>query len=145
MADKPETWTVQQSLASTLESVDEAEQLALDVARQSGFEEEDLHRIGMAVRECVVNAVVHGNRYSAHKKVGIAVSRTPGRYSVRITDEGDGFDLHDLPNPLTEDNLLRNSGRGIFLARAFMDDFQVRRLAVGGTEVVLVKNVATPS
>lgn len=130
-----------QSLDSTLESVDAAEQLALDVARESGFNEEDLHKIGMSVRECMVNAVVHGNRYSAHKKVQFWVSRTPQKYTVRIADQGDGFDLSDLPDPLAEENLLRNSGRGIFLVRAFMDEVQVRRLEPAGTEVVLIKNV----
>ena len=130
-----------QSLDSTLKSVDTAEQLALDVARESGFDEDDLHKIGMSVRECMVNAVVHGNRYSAHKKVQFSVSRTPEKYTVRITDQGGGFDLSDLPDPLADENLLRNSGRGIFLVRAFMDEVQVRRVEPAGTEVVLIKNV----
>ena len=55
-----EAGTVEQFLDSTLESVDSAEALVLEVAQKAGFEEEDLHKIGMAVRECMVNAVVHG-------------------------------------------------------------------------------------
>jgi serine/threonine-protein kinase RsbW len=133
--------TVNQVLDSTLDSVDKAERAALDLARESGFGEEDLDRIGMSVRECMVNAVVHGNRYSSHKKVRLTISRTPERFTVQIADQGEGFDPDELPDPLSGDNLLRHSGRGIFLMKAFMDGLQVRRLQPSGTEVTLVKNV----
>jgi serine/threonine-protein kinase RsbW len=133
--------TVEQVLDSTLESVDKAERMALDLARESGFTEEDLDRIGMAVRECMVNAVVHGNRYNSGKKVRLSLSRTPQRFTIRIADQGDGFDPGQLPDPVSGDNLLRHSGRGIYLMRAFMDDLQVRRLQPEGTEITLVKNV----
>ena len=137
-----ESKTVDQVLDSTLESVDKAERAALDLANESGFGDEDLDRIGMSVRECMVNAVVHGNRYNAHKKVRLSVSRTPERLTIRIADEGEGFNPMDLPDPVAGDNLMRHSGRGIFLMRAFMDDLQVRPLEPAGTEVTLVKNVA---
>ena len=135
--------TIDLVLDSTLESVDKAEQVALDLARESGFGEEDLDRIGMSIRECMVNAVVHGNRYNAHKKVRLSLSRTPERFTVRVVDQGEGFNPDELPDPLAGDNLLRHSGRGIFLMKAFMDDLQVRRLEPAGTEVILVKNVVT--
>ena len=135
--------TIDLVLDSTLESVDKAEQVALDLARESGFGEEDLDRIGMSIRECMVNAVVHGNRYSSHKKVRLSLSRTPERLTIRIADQGEGFDPDKVPDPLSGDNLLRHSGRGIFLMKAFMDDLQVRRLEPAGTEVILVKNVVT--
>jgi len=133
--------TVNLVLDSTLDSVDIAERAALDLAREAGFGEEDLDRIGMSVRECTVNAVVHGNRYNSHKKVRLSLSRTPERFTVRIADQGEGFNLDALPDPLSGDNLLRHSGRGIFLMKAFMDDLQVRSLEPAGTEVILVKNV----
>jgi len=93
----------------------------------------------MAVRESMVNAVVHGNRYNIHKKVRLSVSRGPRELTVRIADEGEGFDYGDLPDPLSPENLLRSSGRGIFLIRSFMDEFRVRRLDPRGTEVTMVK------
>src|SRR5437867_10834036 len=89
--------TVKQVLDSTLESVDQAERATLDLARESGFDEEDLDRIGMSVRECMVNAVVHGNRYNAHKKVQLSLSRTPERLTIRIADHGESFDPGQLP------------------------------------------------
>ncbi len=137
--------TVNQVLGSTLESVDQAERAVLDLAREAGFGEEDLDRIGMSVRECMVNAVVHGNRYSSHKKIRFSVVKTTEQLTVKIADEGEGFDPNGVPDPLSGDNLLRHSGRGIFLMRAFMDDLQVRRLQPAGMEVTLVKKVLKQS
>ena len=134
-----ETETVERFLDSTLESVDSAEELALQEAEKAGVAEDDLHKIAMAVRESMENAVVHGNRYSAHKKVRLSVSKGPREFVVKIADEGEGFDYEHLPDPLAQENLLRHSGRGIFLIKAFMDDFQVRRLEPRGSEVTLVK------
>ena len=62
---------------------------------------------------------------------------------MRIADQGEGFDYDSLPDPLAQENLLRHSGRGIFLIKAFMDDFQVRHLEPAGTEVTLVKRLVS--
>jgi serine/threonine-protein kinase RsbW len=135
---------------STLESVDLAEGEILKAAEETGFDEDDMHRIGMAVRECMVNAVVHGNRYNRNKQVHVSVyiekSEPPGvaesnvRLTIRITDEGEGFEMQEVPDPLHDSNLLRHSGRGLFLMGAFMDDMKVRKVSPAGTEVTLVKN-----
>jgi len=134
-----ETETIERFLDSTLESVDSAEELAVQEAERAGVPEDDLHKIAMAVRESMVNAVVHGNRYNAHKKVRLSVSKNADEFVIRIADQGEGFDYENLPDPLAQENLLRHSGRGIFLIKAFMDDFRVRRLDPAGTEVTLVK------
>ena len=135
--------TVERFLDSTLGSVDSAEELAVGVAQRAGFDEDDLMKIGMAVRESMVNAVAHGNRYNANKKVRFSVASDSKRLTVRIADEGDGFDFSHLPDPLSQENLTRASGRGIFLVRSFMDEFQVQRLEPAGTEVTLVKYMAS--
>jgi len=131
--------TVERFLDSTLESVDSAEELTVGLAERAGFAEDDLMKIGLAVRESMVNAVVHGNRYNAHKKVRLSVSRNGTKLTVQIADQGEGFDVEQLPDPLADDNLLRTSGRGIFLIRSFMDEFEIRRLETGGMQVTLVK------
>jgi len=144
----PEHWnhapeTFERQLDSTLESVDSAEELALNAAQRAGFDEDDLMKIGMAVRESMVNAVVHGNRYNAHKKVRLKVTHNRERFTIRIADEGEGFDFNGLPDPLAPENLMRTSGRGIFLIRSFMDEFEMRRRDPQGTEVTLVKYVVS--
>ena len=138
-----EAETVERFLDSTLESVDHAEEIAVGLAKRAGFGEDDLTKIGMAVRESMVNAVVHGNRYNANKKVRFSVSKNSESLTVRIADEGEGFDFENLPDPCAGENLFLSSGRGIFLIRSFMDEFQIRRLAPGGLEVVLVKHMVS--
>jgi serine/threonine-protein kinase RsbW len=130
-------------LDSTLESVDNAEAIALGAARQAGLDDDELQKIAMAVRESMVNAVVHGNRYNAHKKVKLSVSGGPDQLTLTIADEGEGFDFENVPDPLAPENLMRSSGRGIFLIRTFMDEFRVRKLDPRGTEVTLVKYLAS--
>jgi len=140
-----EIQSVDARLESTLDSVDAAEASVLQVAEEMGFREEELHQIGMAVRESMVNAVVHGNRYSARKKVHLSVMKSPDRLTVVVADEGEGFNLNSLPDPLAEENLLRQSGRGLLLIQAFVDEFQVRRGQLAGTEVRMVKYLAKAS
>jgi serine/threonine-protein kinase RsbW len=140
---RADTETIERFLDSTLESVDNAEELALQEAEKAGVPEDDLHKIAMAVRESMVNAVVHGNRYNVNKKVHLLVSKSPEEFVIRIADQGEGFDYDNLPDPLAQENLLRHSGRGIFLIKAFMDDFKVRRLEPAGTEVTLVKHLVS--
>lgn len=147
MADQEglEARTVDQLLDSTLDSVDVAEDAVLKEAQEIGFSQDDMHEIGMAVRECMVNAVVHGNRYNARKKVHVMIQRTPDRLAIVIQDEGEGFDMAALPDPLADENLLRHSGRGLLLIQAYMDEFQIRPREPKGTEVKMVKILAKAS
>lgn len=131
----------QTTLESTLQSVDKAEELALDAAKKAGFDEDGQNNIGMAVRECMVNAVVHGNRYSKHKAVHFDIETTKESLTIVIGDEGEGFDISSLPDPLAPENLLRQSGRGLLLIRAFMDEVDLHPRQGGGTEVKLVKRL----
>ncbi|MDQ1468908.1 MAG: serine/threonine-protein kinase RsbW [Bryobacterales bacterium] len=132
---------IDQDYPSTLESVDQAEASVLEVSGQAGFDEDEQHRIGMAFRECMVNAVVHGNRYNRKKQVHLRVTKSNERFTIQVTDQGEGFEVQEVPDPLDENNLLRHSGRGLFLMGAFMDDVKVRKVSPSGTEVTLVKNV----
>jgi serine/threonine-protein kinase RsbW len=145
MADNEsgEVLALDELLESSLESVDAAETSVLKVAEEAGFDEEALHKIGMAVREAMVNAVVHGNRYSARKRVSLRVARAPDRLSIHISDEGEGFEFENLPDPLSEENLLRQSGRWLLLMQAFVDRLDVRKRPSGGTEVRMVKYLAS--
>lgn len=128
------------TLDSNLESVNHAETVAAKFAAETGFQGDDVHEIGMAVREATVNAVLHGNAYDPNKKVRITFERRPGTLEVTVSDEGRGFDPNRIPDPLAPENLLRQSGRGIFLIRTYMDEVTFRDLQPG-TEMKLVKHV----
>jgi serine/threonine-protein kinase RsbW len=134
-----EAHTLERELESTLESVDSAEQLVLAEAQALGMDDDDLYRVGIAIRECMVNAVVHGNRYNSRKKVQLKVERTADRLTIVVQDEGDGFDPTAVPDPLAGENLLRGSGRGVMLMQSFMDEFQISQRQPKGTEVKMVK------
>ena len=131
--------TIRETLDSSLDSVDKAEEIAVREAGTFGLDEDTASQFGMAVRECMVNAVVHGNRYNEHKKVHFLLERSESKLTITIGDEGSGFDLASLPDPLAPENLLRQSGRGLLLIRAFTDDFDLHPRPGGGTEVVLTR------
>jgi serine/threonine-protein kinase RsbW len=139
MADKAQRLEV--TLETVLESVDLAESVVVRVAAAAGFGEEDVHKIGMAVREAVVNAYNYGNQQDRRKKIVLTIEFDPERMAVHVLDEGRGFDVKEVPDCLAEENLLRTSGRGLFLMRAFMDEFIVQRGPEGGAELVMVKNL----
>ena len=133
---------VEEILESSLESVDQAEDLVLKEAKNLGFGEDDLHEIGISVRECMVNAVVHGNRYNSRKKVHLKVTRAADRLEILIGDQGEYFAVSDIPDPLAEENLMKQSGRGLLMMQAYMDEFEMRPSQPTGTEVRLVKYAA---
>ena len=125
-------------LDSTLESIDCAESAALEVARRGGIRETTLEHIGLAVHEVVTNAIVHGNRSNIQKKVVVTISRTPDELRILISDQGNGFDPDSLLD-LSPEGLLEGCGRGIYLARTFMDEFCVQPEDAGGATVTMVK------
>lgn len=128
-------------LDSTLDTVDLAEARVTERALSAGISEDDVGGLGMAIRECVANAVVHGNRYNARKKVGLSITTSAESLEIVVTDEGDGFVMNDVPDPLAEENLMKQSGRGILLIRAFVDEFDVSKRDPQGTVVRLVKRL----
>ena len=132
------------TLETQVESVNLAEELCLRVAEAAGFGEDDCYRIGMSVREGVINAFHYGNEERPDKKIHLAVDLTAEKMIIHVLDEGAGFLLSDVPDPLAEENLLSTSGRGIFLMRAFMDEFNVISGRTGGAEIVMSKKLPSP-
>ena len=130
------------TLESSLDSVNRIEQAAEEMARKAGLDEDETYRVTMAVREAAVNAVLHGNAYDAEKSVTASFEASPEALTIRIADQGKGLDPDGLPDPLAPENLLRGSGRGIFLIRSFMDEVHFRQLQPG-TELTLIKHLGT--
>jgi serine/threonine-protein kinase RsbW len=137
----PKSHSLALTLDSTLASVDLAESIAMQVAQATGFDEDEVHKIGVAVREGVINAYNYGNRQDRRKKIFVAVEFEADKMIMHIRDQGPGFDLHEIPDCLAEENLMRTSGRGLFLMRAFMDEFTVQRHPSGGAELIMVKKL----
>jgi serine/threonine-protein kinase RsbW len=127
-------------MESTLESVNKAEEMADRVAAQAGIDEDTRSGVSMAVREAMINAVLHGNAYDPGKRVNLTLEQNGKELIVTIVDEGHGFVPEEVPDPLAPENLLKESGRGIFLMRAFMDEVRFRKLNPG-TEIILIKRL----
>lgn len=139
MAASFEQQVQEYSLDSSIDSVDQAEQAAVELARKIGFTEDDQHSISMAVRECLVNAVAHGNKYNTRKKVAYRLEGHAEKLIIEVGDEGDGFKDEEVPDPLAQENLLKQSGRGLLLMRAFMDECDHEPRTPQGTLVRMVK------
>lgn len=135
---------IEVTLETLLDSVSLAEDISLRIAESAGFDEDDQHKIGMSVREGVINAYRYGNRTQRNKKIFLTFELAPDKLVIHVLDQGSGFDLADVADPLAEENLLKTSGRGIFLMRAFMDEFTVVRGRQGGAEVVMAKRYRSP-
>lgn len=130
---------------STIEALDLVQAVTEHIARRLGFDEESLHWTTMAVRESVVNAITHGNQSDPAKLVFIDYCATPdinpAHFIVSVRDQGRGFDPDSIKDPLTAENVLSASGRGVFLIRQFMDEVAMRRAPQGGMEVRMTKRI----
>ena len=94
----------------------------------------DVYSVCLAMEEALVNAIIHGNRLDADKRVHVACRLAPDVVRIEITDEGDGFDLSAIPNPTDPDRLECPCGRGVMLIRSFMS--RVRYNAKGNSVVM---------
>jgi serine/threonine-protein kinase RsbW len=129
---------------STVEMVDFVQIVSDHVSRTAGLDDDGRHWVGMAIRESVINAIKHGNQNDQNKLVHVEFTSSVdgGELAVSIRDEGEGFDPGDIADPLAPENMLKSSGRGIFLMRNFMDDVELRRVPGGGMEVRMVKKLS---
>ena len=139
--------TVRLDFHSTFEMLDFVQVVSDHIGRMAGLDEDSIHWVGVAVRESVINAIKHGNANDERKRVHVEFtpleSSSPRGVAIRVRDEGGGFDPSTLPDPLAPENILRASGRGIFLIRNFMDEVVVQPAPEGGMEVRMVKHVST--
>lgn len=140
--------TVCLAFHSTYEMLDFVQVACDHLGRLSGLDEDALHWVGVAVRESVINAIKHGNGDNEDKQVHVEFTplgaAAPAGLAIRVRDEGPGFDPADLPDPLAPENVLKASGRGIFIIRNFMDELRLQRAPEGGMEVVMVKRATAP-
>lgn len=128
------------SISSKIEAIDEAVVKAVAFATEAGFAADALFGIDMAVREALANAVKHGNKLDASKRVEITLIDDGGEMEITIRDFGEGFDVEEVPDPTNPENLLKASGRGILFMHNFVDSVEWKSAAGGGTIVKMIKN-----
>jgi len=136
---------VRLQIASSFDLLDFVQLVSDRLGSMAGLDEDAIHWVGVAVREGVINAIKHGNREDVAKRVTIEFALEPDGTTdalvVRVTDQGSGFEVNSVADPLAPENVLKSSGRGIFFMRSFMDDISLRRVPEGGMEVRMVKKL----
>jgi len=130
-------------LASRFENIEVAERALVDLCHRAGCAEDEEYWLVTALREAVANAVRHGNQQDPDRHVRVSYAINGRTVTIRVEDEGEGFDASDIPDPTDPENLLRPSGRGIFYMRQFMNRVDFGTTAGGGTAVVMVKDLAS--
>ena len=126
-------------LPSHIEAVADAAAAVTDFVKSCGLDEQAAFGVDMALREAVTNAVVHGNQEDETKSVEVILSCSEKALGIEIRDHGEGFDPASVPDPTEPANILKTSGRGIFLMRTFMDEVEWFARPEGGTTVRPVK------
>jgi len=134
---------------SAFEMLDFVQLVSDHMSRDIGLDDDTTHWVGVAVRECVINAIKHGNGNDSGKRVfmefSVHLPSEAPELTISVRDQGPGFDPEELADPLAPENLLKSSGRGIFLIRNFMDDVQLRRAPQGGMEIRMTKRASPGS
>ena len=136
--------TIRLEFNSAFDMLDFVQVVSDHVGKEAGLDEDQLHWVSVAVRESVVNAIKHGNKNDQSKKVTVDFSPVPATGAdalvIRIEDQGEGFVPEEVADPLAPENILKSSGRGIFLIRNFMDETVLKKVP-GGMEIRMVKKL----
>jgi serine/threonine-protein kinase RsbW len=137
MPTKPQR--IEVILETLIESIALAEEMGVRAASVAGFGEDDQYKIGLAVHEGVMNAFQYGNEERRERKIHLTFVLHEEKLEIHVVDQGAGFRLEDVPDPRHDENVLSDSGRGVLLMRAFMDEVDVVSSAAGGAKVVMAK------
>jgi len=143
MNDSGDGFTLQVNCGSRREWIDPMQSLAEQVFGIAGFDNEQGYWPVLAVREAVMNAVLHGNKERSDRSVSVHYRLSDEAIRIDVIDQGEGFEPSDLNDPLSSQNLLREGGRGLYLMRQFMDEVNFSFPDAGGTCISLVKRLPT--
>lgn len=133
-------WDAELCLYSAYENIELAEKVLFELVRHR-VDEETLYWVAMALREAIANAIKHGNKLNPEKRVFVRFQwEEERRMRITVEDEGEGFDPEQLADPRSPENLLKESGRGVFYIRHFMEGVRFRRSPTGGTILEMYKD-----
>ena len=129
----------QMIIESDLNEIQHVEEFTEELVNKLGFSEEERDSLAISITEMVGNAISHGNKHNEKKKVVIDFYINKEGIRITIQDEGDGFNVDEVDNPLEPENLLKDSGRGIYIVRTLMDKVSYH-YNKKGTLVEIIKN-----
>lgn len=135
----PVPQTIRLRVGSRYENIELVQAVLDEVLEPLEIDEESSYWMGIALREALTNAMKHGNKLNAEKRVEVGLEVSADAIDIVVQDEGSGFDPAAVEDPRAPDNLLKTQGRGIFYMRKFMDKIEYDFGAGGGTKVRLHK------
>ena len=124
-------------LPSSMQFVYLLDTIISEILREMGFDEETTEQVNLAVIEAGTNAIKHGNKEDSSKRAHFEFVVHPDQLTVVVQDRGEGFEREEVADPLDPANLLKSSGRGLFLMEACMDSVTYEK---SGTIVKMVKH-----
>ena len=124
------------SLPSSMRHVYLLDVVVSEILKEKDFDEEIQEQINLAAIEAGTNAIKHGNKEDPSKRAIIQFLLDEDKLTIVIEDEGEGFTRKEVADPLDPENLLKSSGRGLFLMEAYMDSVTYE---ANGTIIKMVK------
>ncbi|HQF86897.1 MAG TPA: ATP-binding protein [Acidobacteriota bacterium] len=141
----PKHELIRMRFSSEVLFIDIAQEVVQKILENLKVIEDEIFWICLAVREAVINAVKHGNNFDAGKYVDFVVDIQGEQLRIEVADQGTGFNIDDVPDPLSDENILKPSGRGIFYIRSFMDNVDYEIVQPSGTRLVMLKKLTIPA
>lgn len=123
-------------LESKRNEIQKFEELLDNINKEFNLPSEKFINFQIACSEAIINAIVHGNKEQENKRVYIEIVFDNQIMMIKIKDEGNGFDINSLPDPTKSENLFKESGRGIFIIKSLVDEFDCSS-SNNGTEYIL--------
>lgn len=120
IANKMESISLQ--IPSLPENIRIVESFIDNVKEQYNIDEDIYGNILIAITEAVNNAIQHGNQCNPSKSVQLSLQLLEDAVRFTVKDEGNGFDYHHIPDPVSPENLDKIGGRGVFLIRHLADE-----------------------
>ncbi len=134
------TRTYSKEFESDPENLPAIEEFVLDIADTLSMSSEKYNSLELSVAEAASNSIIHGNKSDINKMVKISIFIDKNKMKIVFKDEGNGFDLAEVPDPTTPENILRDHGRGIHIMKSYLSELKYN-FTPTGTEAILVINL----
>jgi len=109
-----------------------------NILEQVGADESDIFDIRLCLEEALINAIKYGNKFNKTEKVQIDFNYKDAKVTLSVKDNGGGFDLSAIPDCTSDENILKGSGRGIFLIQHLMDELKSNKQ---GNRLIMIKHL----
>ena len=124
---------------STTDILPEVENFVIESAKNFGLTGNKLEGFALAASEAASNSIVHGNKLDIEKEITIELLKENSNLELRISDRGTGFNPKEIPDPTAPENILKDSGRGIFIMRSFLTDLKYKFTSDGTTTILILE------